>query len=160
LLNNFGIQSLEHSCLNFWRKFGLKRAKRNESGNRRYHAQRRPRAATSAPPYPARARTSRRRKTPRSEAHAAATVHLRLMTRVSGLGQRHAAYAYSPAGEPPCAIGRWLRRTSPPAPRPSPSSCRSRSYRATASARPRPPSAIGATDDLAASLALCGNQQP
>jgi hypothetical protein len=105
--------------------------------NRRSHARRRPCTATSAPLYPARACTPRHRKTPRSEVHAAATVHLRLMTRVRGLGWCHASCAYSLAGEPPCAIGRRFCRMSPPPPRPSPSSCRSRSYRATASAFPR-----------------------
>jgi hypothetical protein len=125
------------------------------------------------------ARTLRRRETPRSEARAAATVNLRLMTRVRGLGRCHAACAYSPAGEPPCAIGRRLRRTSPPPPRPSPNSCRPRRCRATASACPRAyktlpapfprapeqlchplSSAIGAADDLAAPLAPFTNQRP
>jgi hypothetical protein len=55
---------------------------------------------------------------------AAGTVHLRLMTHVKGLGRCHAAHAHSPAGKPPCAIGRRLRRTSPPPPRPFPSPCR------------------------------------
>jgi hypothetical protein len=40
-------------------------------------------------------------------------------------------------GEPPCATGRRLHRTSPPPPHPSPSSYRPPSYQATASARPR-----------------------
>jgi hypothetical protein len=33
-------------------------------------------------------------------------VHLRLMTRASGLGRCHAASPHSLASEPPCAIGR------------------------------------------------------
>jgi hypothetical protein len=63
--------------------------------------------ATSAPSYPDRACTPRRRDTPRSEAGAIATVHLRLMTRAGGLGRCHAASPHSPAGEPPSAIGCW-----------------------------------------------------
>jgi hypothetical protein len=50
-----------------------------------------------APPYASylrRARTPRRRETSWSEARAASTVHLRLMTRVRGLGRCHAAHAY------------------------------------------------------------------
>jgi hypothetical protein len=62
--------------------------------------------ATSALPYPEPARTPRRRKTPRSEAGAVATVDLRLMTRASGLGRCHAASLHSPAGERPSTIGR------------------------------------------------------
>jgi hypothetical protein len=100
-------------------------------------ARRLPRAATSAPPYPARVRTPRRRETPRSEAHTAATVHLMLMTRVRGLGRCHAARAHSPAGEPPCAIGCRLRCMSPPPPRPFLSPCRPRRWGGTASTSPR-----------------------
>jgi hypothetical protein len=61
LLNNFGIQGSSHSSSNFWRKFGWKKAKRNYLDSRRPRARRRPRAAMSATPYPARARTPRRR---------------------------------------------------------------------------------------------------
>jgi hypothetical protein len=60
LLNNFGIQGSGHFSLNFWRKFGLKKAKRNRLDSRRSRARHRPRAATSATPYPARERTPRR----------------------------------------------------------------------------------------------------
>jgi hypothetical protein len=60
LLNNFGIQGSGHFSLNFWRKFGLKKAKRNFLDSRRSRARRRPRAATSATPYPTRACTTRR----------------------------------------------------------------------------------------------------
>jgi hypothetical protein len=56
-------------------------------------------------PYLERTRTPRCRNTPRSEASVVATVHLRLMTRTSGLGRCHAASPHSLAGEPPCAIG-------------------------------------------------------
>jgi hypothetical protein len=61
LLNNFSIQGSGHFSLNFWRKFGLIKAKCNCLDNRRSHARRRPRAATSGTPYPARVRTPRRR---------------------------------------------------------------------------------------------------
>jgi hypothetical protein len=60
LLNNFGIQGSGHFSSNFWRKFGWKKAKRNCLDSRRPRARRRPRAATSATPYPARACTPRR----------------------------------------------------------------------------------------------------
>jgi hypothetical protein len=75
LLNNFGIQGLGHFSLNVWRKFGLNKAKRNCLDSRRSRARRRPRAATSVTPYPAPARTPRRRQTQRSEARVGDTVH-------------------------------------------------------------------------------------
>jgi hypothetical protein len=64
------------------------------------------RHATSTPSYPERVRMPRHQDTPRSEAGAITTVHLRLMTRAGGLGQCHAASPHSLAGEPPSAIGR------------------------------------------------------
>jgi hypothetical protein len=75
LLNNFGIQGLGHFSLKFWRKFSLKKAKRNCLESWRSRARCRPRAATSAAPYPARARTPRHRQTQRSEARAGDTMH-------------------------------------------------------------------------------------
>jgi hypothetical protein len=75
LLNNFGIQGSGHFSLNFWRKFSLKKAKRNCLESRRSRARHRPRATTSATPYPARARTPRRWQTQQSEARAGDTVH-------------------------------------------------------------------------------------
>jgi hypothetical protein len=115
LLSNFGIQSLAHLCFEIWRNFILKSVTRNGLGARAHiPARRRTPRAMSSPQYPDCARTSRHREIHRSEARAAATVHLRLMTRVRGLGRCHTACAYSPAGEPPCSIGRRLHRTSPP----------------------------------------------
>jgi hypothetical protein len=38
LLDNFGIQSLEHFCLNFWRKLDWKSAKRDGFEHRRSRA--------------------------------------------------------------------------------------------------------------------------
>jgi hypothetical protein len=75
LLNNFGIQGSGHFSLNFWRKFGLKKSKRNCLDSRHSRARRHSRAAMSATPYPARSRTPRRRQTQRSEARAGDTVH-------------------------------------------------------------------------------------
>jgi hypothetical protein len=59
LLNNFGIQGSGHISLNFWRKFSLKKAKRNCLESRCSRARRHPRTATSVAPYPARTRTPR-----------------------------------------------------------------------------------------------------
>jgi hypothetical protein len=106
LLSNFGIQSLEHFCLKFWRKFILKRAMWNCVWIRANPRTTSPARRHVGSPYPGRARTQRRRRTQQSEARAVATVLLRLMTRVRGLGQCHAACAHSPVGEPPSAIGR------------------------------------------------------
>jgi hypothetical protein len=59
LLKNFGIQGSGHFSFNFWQKLSLKKAKRNCQESWRSRARRRPRDATSAAPYPARARTPR-----------------------------------------------------------------------------------------------------
>jgi hypothetical protein len=75
LLNNFGIQGSGHFSLKFWRKFSLKKAKCKCLESWHSRARRRPRASMTAVPYPARARTLRRRQTQRFEARAGDTVH-------------------------------------------------------------------------------------
>jgi hypothetical protein len=60
LIDNFGIQSLEHFCLNFWRKLDLKRAKRNGFG------------APALPRTTSRRAMPRRRAVPRLRAQAEA----------------------------------------------------------------------------------------
>jgi hypothetical protein len=75
LLNNFGIEGSSNFSLKFWRKFNLKKAKRNCLESWRSRARRRPRTATSAAPYPVRAHTLRRQQTQRSEARIGDTMH-------------------------------------------------------------------------------------
>jgi hypothetical protein len=178
LLNNFRIQTFKHFFFGIleknWFESGYMKLfcarARTRTMSRRAHT-------TSAPLYPERARTSRHRKTQWSEAGAVATVHLRLMTRASGLGWCHAACAHSPAGELPSTIGHRLRRTSSLPPRPCWCSCRPwrlgetasthhRAYKNTPCLFPRvpeqhrhlPPTAISATGDFAAPLAPVTNR--
>jgi hypothetical protein len=85
--------------LKFWRKIDLKRGKRN--------------GVSALPRTTSRRATPRRPAVPRLCAHAEAPERPPCRTR-AGLGRCHAATADSPQHAPPSAIGRRLRRTSPP----------------------------------------------
>jgi hypothetical protein len=105
-VDNFGIQTLVHLCLEIWRKIELKRVTWNCS---------RQSAGTCATSRPSRhvgrrrtpgARARRGTRIPRSPRPGAiATVHLRPLMRANGLGRCHAASPHSPAGELPPSIG-------------------------------------------------------
>jgi hypothetical protein len=118
LLDNFGIQSLDHFCFENWRKFECKRGKSNFL------------CKTKLP------RTTLRRGVPRRSHHrtvgrarqsgpatvgprsgSASTVCLRGMTRCPPLGRCHAATAHSPPRAPPSAIGRRPAARRPSSPR-------------------------------------------
>jgi hypothetical protein len=137
LLDNFGMQSLEYFCLNFWRKLDLKRAKRNGFEHWSSRARRRTARRHVGASYPGCACTPRRRSDRRSEARAARHYALAPVTHAwrrrlvpcghGRLAPAGAAFRHWPSAPPHIAT----------ALRPSPSSRSPCNYRATASARPR-----------------------
>jgi hypothetical protein len=117
LLDNFGIQSLDHFYFENWRKFECKRGKSNclcktelPRTTSRRGVPRRPRHRTVG-----RARRSGP-ATAGPRPGSASTMCLRGVTRCPPLGRCHAAAVHSPPRTPPSAIGRRpaARRQPPP----------------------------------------------